>query len=61
MRLNQVFSAWKMDGVETVQRIRVLGGKYEELTIVALTANAVQCARKLFFSNGFKPWITYSA
>jgi HPt (histidine-containing phosphotransfer) domain-containing protein len=48
----------EMDGVETVRRIRNLGGKYEKLTIVALTANAVQSARKMFFDSGFNDFIS---
>ena len=47
----------EMDGVETVQKIRKLGGKYEELTIIALTANAVKSARDIYFSNGFNDFI----
>ena len=31
----------EMDGVDTLKAIRALGGKYENLTVVALTANAL--------------------
>jgi len=48
----------EMDGVETVQEIRKLGGKFEEITIVALTANAVAGAREMFLSNGFNDFIS---
>jgi CheY-like chemotaxis protein len=48
----------EMDGVETVRRIRALGGKYSKLTIVALTANAVKGAIEMFFSNGFNDFIS---
>ncbi|MCL2690363.1 MAG: ATP-binding protein, partial [Chitinispirillia bacterium] len=47
-----------MDGIETVQEIRKLGGKYEKLVIVALTANAVKGAREMFAENGFNDFIS---
>jgi len=48
----------EMDGVETVREIRNLGGKYEELIIVALTANAVGNVREMFIENGFSDFIS---
>jgi len=48
----------EMDGVETVHRIRALGGKYLKLPIVALTANAVTGAREMFLENGFNDFIS---
>jgi len=48
----------EMDGVETVREIRNLGGKYAELKIVALTANAVGNAREMFLENGFSDFIS---
>jgi len=48
----------EMDGVETVQEIRKLGGKFEDIIIVALTANAVSGAREMFLSNGFNDFIS---
>jgi len=48
----------EMDGVETVLRIRGLGGKYEDLIIIALTANAVTGAREMFLSNGFNDFLS---
>jgi len=48
----------EMDGVETVREIRKLGGKYEGLAIVALTANAVGNAREMFLENGFSDFIS---
>ena len=48
----------EMDGVETVHEIRKLGGKFEEITIVALTANAVSGAREMFLENGFNDFIS---
>jgi HPt (histidine-containing phosphotransfer) domain-containing protein len=47
-----------MDGVETVKKIRALGGKFENLVIVALTANAVSGAREMFLENGFNDFIS---
>jgi len=46
-----------MDGIETLREIRKLGGKYQELLIVALTANSVQSAREMYFSNGFNDFL----
>ncbi len=43
----------EMDGIEAVKRIRSLGGKYQELPIIALTANAVNGMKEIFLSNGF--------
>jgi signal transduction histidine kinase/CheY-like chemotaxis protein/HPt (histidine-containing phosphotransfer) domain-containing protein len=48
----------EMDGVETVQEIRKLGGKFEELTIIALSANAVQGSREMFLENSFNDFIS---
>jgi len=47
----------EMDGIETVREIRNMGGKFEELVIVALTANAVKNARDMFISNGFNDFL----
>ncbi|MDR0273660.1 MAG: response regulator [Clostridiales bacterium] len=47
-----------MDGVETTNAIRNLGGKFEELKIIALTANAIQGVREMFLSNGFDDFIS---
>jgi len=48
----------EMDGVETVQKIRSLGGRFEDLIIIALTANAVSGARVMFLENGFNDFIS---
>jgi CheY-like chemotaxis protein len=48
----------EMDGIETVHKIRKLGGKYEDLIIIALTANAVSGAREMFLNNGFNDFIS---
>jgi len=47
----------EMDGIETVREIRKWGGKYQNLVIVALTANAVKGARDMFLGNGFNDFI----
>jgi HPt (histidine-containing phosphotransfer) domain-containing protein len=47
----------EMDGVETVHHIRDMGGKYEKLIIVALTANAMKSARLMFFENKFNDFL----
>jgi signal transduction histidine kinase/CheY-like chemotaxis protein len=47
-----------MDGVETTQRIRALGGHNETVPIVALTANAISGVEDMFLENrmdGFLP------
>jgi CheY-like chemotaxis protein/HPt (histidine-containing phosphotransfer) domain-containing protein len=48
----------EMDGIEATIEIRKFGGKYEKLTIIALTANAVRGAREIFFENGFNDLVT---
>ena len=48
----------EMDGVEATAAIRALGGKFEHLPIVALTANAVQGAREFFLENSFDDFLS---
>ncbi|MCL2693662.1 MAG: ATP-binding protein [Oscillospiraceae bacterium] len=51
----------EMDGVETVLKIRSMANidpKYEELIIIALTANAVKGAREMFVENSFNDFIS---
>ncbi|MDR2733371.1 MAG: response regulator [Spirochaetota bacterium] len=48
----------EMDGIQATAEIRRLGGKFEKLPIVALTANAVQGMREVFLSNGLNDFIT---
>ena len=48
----------EMDGVEATKEIRSLGGKYEELIIIALTANAVSGAKEMFILNGFNGFLS---
>lgn len=46
------------DGVETLKRIRELrNGMYQNLPVVALTANTVSGAREMFRSEGFTEFI----
>ena len=47
-----------MDGIEATREIRKLGKKYEELPIVALTANAVSGVKEMFLANGFNGFIS---
>jgi CheY-like chemotaxis protein len=47
-----------MDGVETTKVIRKMGGKYEKLPIIALTANAIAGAREMFLQNKFDGFIS---
>lgn len=47
-----------MDGVETTKKIRELGGKYEDLVIIALTANAISGAKEMFISEGLQDFVT---
>lgn len=44
----------EMDGVDTTRRIRALGGKYEKLTIIALSANVITEAKTLFLEEGMQ-------
>ena len=46
------------DGVETLKKIRELrGGIYQDLPIIALTANTVSGAREMFRSEGFTEFV----
>jgi len=47
-----------MDGVETLKRIRAIGdGIYQNLPVIALTANAISGAREMFKSEGFTEFV----
>ena len=46
-----------MDGVDTTIAIRSLGGKYTQLPIVALTANAVGGVREMFKAEGLDDFL----
>jgi len=47
-----------MDGVEATFEIRKMGGKYEHLPIIALTANAVSGAKEMFLENNFNGFLS---
>jgi signal transduction histidine kinase/spermidine/putrescine-binding protein/FixJ family two-component response regulator/HPt (histidine-containing phosphotransfer) domain-containing protein len=46
-----------MDGVETTKAIRALGGNFETLTVVALTANSLVGSEEVFLSNGLNDYM----
>jgi signal transduction histidine kinase/DNA-binding NarL/FixJ family response regulator/HPt (histidine-containing phosphotransfer) domain-containing protein len=48
----------EMDGVEATNEIRKLGGKYKQIAIIALTANADKGAKEMFLENGFNDLVT---
>ncbi|MCL2249506.1 MAG: ATP-binding protein [Oscillospiraceae bacterium] len=48
----------EMDGVEAVQIIRNMGGKYMELPIIALTANAIIGVKEILLENGFNDYLS---
>jgi signal transduction histidine kinase/CheY-like chemotaxis protein len=48
----------QMDGIEAVARLRALGGEFENLPIVALTANAISGMREMFLSCGFTDFLS---
>ena len=48
----------EMDGIDTTKKIRALGGKFETLTIIALTANALGEAKKLFLAEGLQDFLS---
>ena len=46
------------DGVETLKRIREINnGKYQDLPVIALTANTISGAREMFRNEGFTEFI----
>ena len=48
----------EMDGIDTTKMIRALGGKFETLTIIALTANAVGEVKNLFLEEGLQDFLS---
>ncbi|MCL1908398.1 MAG: ATP-binding protein [Holophagaceae bacterium] len=46
-----------MDGIEAVAAIRTLGGQFETLPIIALTANVLVGMRDMFLKNGFNDFL----
>jgi len=47
-----------MDGIEAAAQIRALGSQYEDLPIIALTANAVSGMKEMFERHGFNGYIS---
>ncbi|MDR0996302.1 MAG: response regulator [Zoogloeaceae bacterium] len=47
----------QMDGVETVRRLRAQGGWLADVPIIALTANAMEGASRMFLDNGFSDFL----
>ncbi len=47
----------ELDGIETTQAIRSLGGKYSKLVIVALTANVISGAAEMFRESGLDDFL----
>ena len=51
----------EMDGVEAAQRIRAMGGEdpyYNDVPIIALTANAISGTKELFMESGFNDFLS---
>lgn len=46
-----------MDGVEATHHIRELGGKFEQLVVIALTANALSEAKEMFLQEGLQDFL----
>ena len=47
----------EMDGIEATKAIRDFGGKYKELPIIALTANAIGGVNEMFKENGLNDFL----
>jgi CheY-like chemotaxis protein len=47
-----------LDGIETTRAIRALGGRFENLPVVALTANAISGMMEMFLANGFNDFLS---
>ncbi|MDR2579340.1 MAG: response regulator [Chitinispirillales bacterium] len=48
----------EMDGIQATAKIRELGGEYEKLPIVALTANATRGVREVFLASGLDDYMS---
>lgn len=46
-----------MDGIETLSRIRQMGKTYDDLPVIALTANVMYGARERYVNMGFHDFI----
>ena len=42
-----------MDGIETLEKIRAKGGIYQNIPVIALTANVMSGARERYINAGF--------
>lgn len=47
----------EMDGIETLGHIRSMGGKFETLPVIALTANVMTGARERHINAGFTDFL----
>ncbi len=47
----------EMDGIQTLGHIRELGGKWEEIPVIALTANVMSGARESYMIAGFSDFL----
>jgi CheY-like chemotaxis protein len=48
-----------MDGVEATDAIRAIGTEYaQKIPVIALTANAIQGTREMFYGHGFQAFIS---
>ena len=47
----------EMDGIETLGHIRSMGGKFETLPVIALTANVMTWARERYINAGFTDFL----
>lgn len=47
-----------MDGIETTEKIRAMGGEALKTPIIALTANAASGAVEMFLANGFNDFLS---
>jgi len=48
----------EIDGIETMLKIRAMGGQYGKLKIIALTANAANNAQQMFIKYGFNDFVS---
>lgn len=46
-----------MDGVETLDRLRSMGGRFADIPVIALTANVMSGARERYLNAGFSDFI----
>jgi CheY-like chemotaxis protein len=48
----------EMDGIEATAMIRKMGGAFETIPIIALTANAISGIKEMFLENGFNDYLS---